>query len=138
MAFDGSFGFFNWGISSWDMIMKFGTQVKEVKWGPRNFSWVRIISGGFSMGLSKILWLLGSERLGHPWYRLKVFCSFLWKRRKVLLFCIRFKIVKLIDARRYNIWSNLAVLLILHFLNELKLYVSSWSLLNHNSSNLFI
>jgi hypothetical protein len=49
MAFGGSFGFSNWGTSSPDMTLKFGTQIKEVKRGTRNFFGVRIVSGGFSM-----------------------------------------------------------------------------------------
>jgi hypothetical protein len=42
-----------WGIFSWYMTLKFGTQVEEVKIGSRNFFGVRIISGGFKMGLQR-------------------------------------------------------------------------------------
>ncbi len=33
------------------MTMKFGTQVNQDKWGPRNFFWVRIFTGGSKMRL---------------------------------------------------------------------------------------
>ncbi len=55
VAFGGSFGFSNWGTCSLDMILKFGTQVKETKWGPRKFFWVRIFTGGFKIGLRRTL-----------------------------------------------------------------------------------
>jgi hypothetical protein len=37
------------------MILKFGTQVKDVKRGPGNFFEVRIFSGGFRIGLQRNL-----------------------------------------------------------------------------------
>jgi hypothetical protein len=55
VAFGGSSDFSNWGTSSPDMTLKFGTQIKEVKRGPRNFFGVRIFSGDFSMRLQRNL-----------------------------------------------------------------------------------
>jgi hypothetical protein len=40
-----------WSTSSWNMALKFDTQVEEVKIGPRNFFGVRIFTGGFKMEL---------------------------------------------------------------------------------------
>jgi hypothetical protein len=49
------------------MILKFGTQAKEAKRGPRNFFWVKIFSGGFTMGLQRNLVNPGFWATGKRW-----------------------------------------------------------------------
>ncbi len=63
----GSYGPSVWGTSRQDMILKFGTQVKEAKWGPRNFFWVRIFYGGFTMVLQRNLVNPGFWATGKRW-----------------------------------------------------------------------
>jgi hypothetical protein len=48
------------------MILKFETQVGEVKIGPRNFFRVRIFSGGFIMGLQRNL-AIKCDKLSDDW-----------------------------------------------------------------------
>jgi hypothetical protein len=63
----GSCGPSVWGTSRQDMILKFGTKVKDVKWGPRNFFWVRIFSGDFRMELQRDLVVPGFWATGKRW-----------------------------------------------------------------------